>query len=192
MKECYTTKITEWKDRDFEDFIEENSSMFYAFACRYIKDNQDIKDILQECYIKMWSSRSKISSLESPFNYIFTMIKNRSLNYLRDNKKVDIGLDHISSLKNVEYRDDYESVAFEVECSKAIADAILELSPQSQTVLNMIIDGKTMEQIAVELNISINSVKTIKYRAVDRLTKSLPPRMLVVLFAMFIFESANK
>lgn len=53
MKRYYSINIVDWNDKDFEDFIEDNSSLFFAFAYRYIKNKQDIKDILQECYIKM-------------------------------------------------------------------------------------------------------------------------------------------
>lgn len=122
--------------------------------------------------------------MESPLNYIFTMIKNRALNHIRDHKKDFIELESISNYND---KEDFLNTIFEVECSKMIADAIRQLSPQSQEVINRIIAGQTMEQVAKELNVSINTVKTIKYRAVDRLAKILPPRLLgIVYFILFI------
>lgn len=184
MKRYYSINIVDWNDKDFEDFIEDNSSLFFAFAYRYIKNKQDIKDILQECYIKMWDNKKKLAAMESPLNYIFTMIKNRALNHIRDHKKDFIELESISNYND---KEDFLNTIFEVECSKMIADAIRQLSPQSQEVINRIIAGQTMEQVAKELNVSINTVKTIKYRAVDRLAKILPPRLLgIVYFILFI------
>lgn len=184
MKRYYSIKILDWGDKDFEDFIEDNSSLFYAFAYRYIKDKQDIKDILQDCYIKMWSNKKQISSMESPLNYIFTMIKNRALNHIRDHKKDFVEL---ASIPNYDNKEDFWGNIFEAECSKIMADAIRELSPQSQEVINRIVAGQTMEEVAKELNVSINTVKTIKYRAVDKLAKMLPPRMLgIIYFIIFV------
>lgn len=184
MKRCYSKNIIDWGNKDFEDFIEDNSSLFYAFAYRYIKDKQDIKDILQECYIKMWKNKKQISSMESPLNYIFTMIKNQALNYIRDHKKDFVELE---SIPNYNDDKDFLSNIFEAECSRIIADAIRQLSPQSQQVIKRVMVGKTMDEIARELNVSVNTVKTIKYRAVNNLAKLLPKNLLgIVYFIIFI------
>lgn len=185
MEHYYSINIIDWGEKDFEEFIEDNSSLFYAFAYRYLKDKQDIKDLLQECYIKMWSNKKQISALESPLNYIFTMIKNRALNHIRDNKKSFVGLESIRDLNS---KEDFDKTIFEAECSKAIVDAIRELSPQSREVINKIIEGHTMEEVANELKISINTVKTIKYRAVEKLTKTLPPRLLGIAIMISCFD----
>lgn len=54
-----------------------------------------------------------------------------------------------------------------------IARAIMKLSPQSQRVILMGLDGESMKDIAKELNVTLNTVKTIKYRALERLSEWL-------------------
>lgn len=43
-----------------------------------------------------------------------------------------------------------------------IAQAIMKLSPQSQQVILMSIEGKSMKEIAEDLDITVNTVKTVK------------------------------
>ena len=47
------------------------------------------------------------------------------------------------------------------------------LPPQSQKIVKMHLDGKQNKEIAETLNISVNSVKTLKYNALSSLKLSL-------------------
>ena len=66
--------ISSWTENDMEEFIKVNSSMFHAFASRYVDDAEIIDDFLQEAYIKLWTHRKTIGKVSSPRNYFFTIM----------------------------------------------------------------------------------------------------------------------
>ena len=54
-----------------------------------------------------------------------------------------------------------------------IGEAIMQLSPQSRQVMQMTLDEMSLADIAAALDVSVNTVKTIKYRALKRLATML-------------------
>ena len=57
------------------------------------------------------------------------------------------------------------------------------LPPKSQKIIKMHLDGKQNKEIAETLNISVNSVKTLKYNALSSLKLSLKDYFyLLILF----------
>lgn len=168
--------IANWTEKDLNDFIENNSSLFFAFAHRYLRQEDEIEDLIQECYLKLWCDRKKIGIILSPVNYFFTMIKNGALNRIEHNSKISIGIQFDRFDDNHFY-----NAIIEAESSQIIAEAIRTLSPQSQEILQLVVDGKSLDEIADHLNLSVNSVKTVKYRAISRLSKILPKKLLLTL-----------
>lgn len=177
MIQSVPENIAEWCEIELEVFIKNNSSLFFAFAFRYIKNQEEIEDLIQDCYLTLWNDRKKIGRVESPINYMFTMIKNRAINRLKRKSKIDIGIK-----EDISDQTDFCNNIIEVESSKIIADAVKLLSPQSQVVVNLLIQGFSLDEISKKLSISINSVKTIKYRAIDKLAKKLPRYLFIKLF----------
>ncbi|MBS7199075.1 MAG: sigma-70 family RNA polymerase sigma factor [Bacteroidales bacterium] len=161
--------ISKWDDKCFQAFIRENAAVFRVFASKYVHDSDVIDDILQEAYIKLWTNRVKIGVVRSPRNYFFTIIKNTIFDYKgyfqpenmeRDPENYEKIRDDDFFLRNI----------IEVEASGMIAQAIMKLSAQSQRVILMSLDGESMKDIARELDVTVNTVKTIKYRALERLS----------------------
>lgn len=60
MNYSCSINIANWTEKDLNDFIENNSSLFFAFAYRYLKQEDEIEDLIQECYLKLWCDRKKL------------------------------------------------------------------------------------------------------------------------------------
>ena len=161
--------ISTWDDKRMQAFIRENASMFRVFAFRYLQDEEAVDDVLQESYMKLWINRSKIGSVKSPRNYFFSIIKNTiadKRDYFPKGRKAlvpavvsDDGL----LLRNI----------IEAQSIRMIGEAIMQLSPQSRQVMQMTLDEMSLADIAAALDVSVNTVKTIKYRALKRLATML-------------------
>ncbi len=55
----------------------------------------------------------------------------------------------------------------EAQSVRMIGEAIMQLSPQSRQVMQMTLDEMSLADIAAALNVSVNTVKTIKYRSFE-------------------------
>ena len=71
----------------FEQLFREHYNALCNFAIRYLHDNDSAQEIVQEVFINLWQKKETITSDKSVKSYLFTSVKNRCLNYIRDNKK---------------------------------------------------------------------------------------------------------
>jgi RNA polymerase sigma-70 factor (ECF subfamily) len=55
----------------------------YGIAYRFLENQQDSEDIVQETYIKLWQKRSDWESLINPESFAVTLLKNNCLDYLK-------------------------------------------------------------------------------------------------------------
>ncbi len=175
--------ISRWDAKNLDTFIQENAAIFRVFASRYVHDADMIDDILQEAYIKLWTNRAKIGVVKSPRNYFFTIIKHT----IFDNKDVFCrkGVEHdLKACEQIADDNSFLRNILEVETANIIAQAIMKLSPQSQKVILMSLDGESMKNIAEELDVTINTVKTVKYRAVERLSELLSKDDLLLILSV--------
>ena len=58
------------------------------YANRFVSDNDDLEDILQNCFIHLWERRDSITFI-SISALLFTMVRNGCLNYLKHQTMVN-------------------------------------------------------------------------------------------------------
>lgn len=152
----------------FKEFYLDFYPSLCIFANKYLEDEAASLDIVQEAFVYYWKKKNDFQTIDSVKAYLFKYIKNRSLNYLRDKKTRDRAvLEKMDSV--LHYRD----TLIETETYHLINKAISGLSPQGRRIIELSLDGLKNQDIADQLKISINTVKTIKLRAFKALRKEL-------------------
>lgn len=142
----------------------------------YLKNEMQSKDIAQESFIKWWDKRNVLRTFAAVKSFLYVTVRNQSLNYLRDHRKeVDI------SGVLTEEDDDFDLMVMEEEAINALYAAIDRLPAQSARIMRLVIKGYKNPEIADQLGISVNSVKTLKYNALNVLRKELNGFGLVLL-----------
>lgn len=172
MKKELPDDVSLWDEECMKTFIETHSALFHVFISRYISDSNSIDDFLQEAYIQLWTHRTRIGKVKSIRNYFYSIIQHiiadkHSISSLRY-----VPIEN-TEVQNIETDSPLFNNIVEAESAALIAEAINKLSRQGHQVLLMSLEGKTMPEIATSLNISVNTVKTIKYRAIKRLSELL-------------------
>lgn len=183
MKYELPTDLSSWDENCMKVFIETNSAKFRAFASRYIDDPDAIDDFLQEAYIRLWTHRKSIGEVKSLRNYFYSLLYHIILD------KHPYSSPRCTSLEAPEIQEIASDTSLfhhivEVESAQIIADALKKLSGQSKQILLMSMDGKSMPEIAEELKLSINTVKTVKYRALKRLSNMLSKEDFLLLLLL--------
>lgn len=178
--------ISTWDETCMQCFIKTNATLFHVFASRYVNDPDLIDDFLQEAYIKLWTHRKSIGKVASIHNYFFSILRNTILDkwaYFSQSEKNERNPENL----DISSDETFMQHLIEAESANLIAQAIQKLSLQSQQVIKMTIDGKSMQEIANALQLTVNSVKTVKYRAIKRLSELLSKDdFLLLLFLIFI------
>lgn len=60
----------------------------YRIAFRYLEDEADASDAVQDLYIKLWNSREKLDFVSSPQAYSYTLMRNLCIDRLRRRGKM--------------------------------------------------------------------------------------------------------
>ena len=162
----------------FEEVFQEFYPSMCACAYRFVRDRLAVEDIVQEVFILFWNRQGVYKTMADVKTFLYVAVKNRCLNYLRDHKE-SVDLDAVE----VQERDGmFRDWVVEEEVYRLIDRAIDSLSPQSAKVIRLAIDGMQNKEIAEELNVSVNTVKTLKYNALEKLREMLKDHFYIVLW----------
>jgi len=156
---------------DFGDFFEKSFEPIYHFIRRYISDDMVAKDLAQDTFLRVYEKRADFQSQLHAKSYTYIVAKNLSLDFLKHQKVrnqyaeslVDIPVEDNDFIKNIIYTETVHTVKV----------ALATLSPQSKRIIELSMEGLSNDEIAQELQISINTVKTIKKRAYEKLRQLL-------------------
>lgn len=66
---------------------QETKTAVYGFALSIVKNPSDAEDILQDTYVKIWSSSDSYAPLGKPMAWVLTITKNLALSVLRERSK---------------------------------------------------------------------------------------------------------
>ncbi|MGR3810615.1 RNA polymerase sigma factor [Jiulongibacter sp. NS-SX5] len=147
------------------------SRAMLSTCMRFIKQQEEAEDVLQEAFIDAFTKMSSFR-MESSFGlWLKQIVVNKSINYLRAKKLelVDIE-DHKYKIEPEEpLHIDEEDLAYQVE---SVSKAMEHLPAGYRTVLNMyLFEGYDHEEIAHYLDISESTSRTQYMRAKQKLVQ---------------------
>ena len=145
------------EDRAFDELYNSYREPSLRFCNSILKDTEESENIIQEVFIKIWNRRATINPELNFTSYLFTIIKNRVFDHLKEVKKNDF-------LKEKFWEKILEYKAIDNEIKEErfakIKEAVDELSEKRKVIIKLNYEeGKSYEEIAQQLNISKNTVK---------------------------------
>lgn len=143
------------------------------FAKTLLKESGQAEEIVSDVFVWIWMNRTSLSSVSNPDVYLFTAVKNKSLNALRNNAKIE-SLDEYQEI-NISVASDNPHTNMERdELSKKLNSVIENLPEQQRIIFRMIKEnGLTAKQTAEILQLSTRTVETHIYKAIKRLEEEI-------------------
>lgn len=87
--DSFLSKIAKEKDREaLSQLYHATSTGIYAYALSVLKNSHDAEDVLQECYLCVFSSAHTYHSMGKPLAWMMTITKNLCFQRLRERQKV--------------------------------------------------------------------------------------------------------
>lgn len=167
--------------KTFKEVFENNFNSLCAFGYRYVKDKSAVEDFTQEVFLSLWDKRQDFDHINAVKAYLYTSVRNKCLNQLKHQvvvQKSELAL--ISELENEQL---YSSHIIEEETFNLLTIEICDLPTASREIMILALNGLTNPEIAEELNISINTVKTQKKIAYSKLKNKLGPLFRVIVLS---------
>jgi RNA polymerase sigma-70 factor (ECF subfamily) len=149
------------------------------FAYKYFDSHDKAEDIVQEAFITLWEKNRLIDFKGSIKSYLFSIVRNNSINKIRDDKR--FRFEDVEDQAYVIIEDKFESEELE-ERKRMLYHEIGQLPSQSKKVFEAIVFEKMKyAEVAAELDVSINTVKTHYSRALKQLRSSLDILIMIML-----------
>lgn len=146
----------------FKLVFEEFYPALVMFANRYVENSELAEDIVQDCFFKLWDKRKELHSAQGLKAYLYTTVKNKSINYLRNLKVKDR---HVQEVKHLDRTFDFESFFIEEEALRLFYSIIDELPESQHNIIIKTLEGHNRDEIAEMMNISVDTVKYHKTKA---------------------------
>lgn len=141
-----------------EDEILRSYESMYHLAYTYVHNENDAMDIVQESAYKAIKNANKVKDEAYIKTWIWRIVINTSLDYLRKQKKV-IPLDQCYDAASEDKYKDLDTI-----------NALDILSPKEKSIIVLrYFEDKQLNEIAEILNENLSTVKSILYRSLKKL-----------------------
>jgi RNA polymerase sigma-70 factor (ECF subfamily) len=174
-------KILNGEKDAFSQIVNKYQNALYGIIFKMINNKDEADDIVQETFMKAFSSIQTFDEKYSFATWLFKIGTNNCIDHLRKRKINSISVNAV--LPNEEGESSFElpDLTYEADRSiieeqkkKLIEDAINSLPEKYAIIIQMRHqEDKTYEQISKELNMPIGTVKAHIFRAREMLNKYL-------------------
>lgn len=129
------------------------------FAMKFVKSREFAEDIFQDAFTVVWQSRRFINPDASFSSYLYTIVRNRILNQIRDMANEDKLKEYILSHAVDSANETNNKILFD-DLKDVVSCALEQLTPRQREVFNMSRDLQmSHKEIAEALGVSVNTVQ---------------------------------
>ena len=180
MKQNIVSDIKRGSLPAFKEFFDDYYIMLCVFAARYLKDDEQCKDVAQEALAGYWERREDFDDIYKVKGYLYTVTRNSCLNILRHAK---VSQDYQKNYEDeLESESAFEDHVIEQETYLLVRKAVGALPVQMRKIIELAMQGKKNAEIAAELSISEGTVHTLKKTAYKKLRDRLQEHFYLLLF----------
>jgi len=149
--------------------------VLYYYGLQITQNQAASQDIAGEAFIKVWERRQMFRQFSVLKSYLYTIVKNDSINWLKNENRRRQSENIGAAMQNDE-PPVWESLV-KTEIVAELQAAIGRLPPQRQKVIRMLYhDGKSVKQVAGELQVSLTAIKLHKKAGLQFLKKNVAAR----------------
>lgn len=175
--------------KTFEVLFHKYYSLLCDYALTYLEDANAAEDIVQDVFVYLWNHCKSIAITTSLKSYLYSSVKHRALNVLKHQaivrKHSPLLVEFLGNLAKEDYSEQ------ELEQLEQVRRAFDLLPNQCRVVFMMsCLEGKTYKEIADELHISVNTVKShiLKaYRDIrENVNRPVSPQVLFLAMCKYV------
>jgi RNA polymerase sigma-70 factor (ECF subfamily) len=175
------TALRNGEEKGLDYFFNSYYSPLLFFSTSITNSQQAAEDIVLETFVKLWRLRTEISEWKSVRFTLYRIVRNASIDYTRSRKRFKQAVQGAGS-----YTSTYETGALdklaETETYHRLYLVISSLPLKCRQVFQMFyFEDMSIKQIAKKLDISTNTVKSHKQKALQLLKKKQSTLLRIVL-----------
>jgi len=174
-------KIAEGDESAFRDLFHSWRDKLYFFILRITHSPATAEDMLQDVFMKIWTNRATLPSIQNFDAYIYQMSRNHAISGMRRMAQETLIL---SQLKKESAEED--TVAHR-ELSREFQAILHKLPTQQRLVYTLThLQGLKHEEVAQQLKISSSTVKNHMTRALYTIRQQLLQHLEMIIIYMLL------
>jgi len=186
MKECFQS-LARGDASAFEAIFEFYKKRVFGVALKMLKSETEAEEIVQDVFLSIWLAKAKLSHINDPEAYLFTITYNtiyaRLKKASRNQELLDTIIHHLAQIQNTTD----ETIAAR-EAGKLINEAIQQLPPQQRVVYELSKqEGLSYDEIAERMHLSKNTVRNHLAEAMKTIRTFLKKAAMLFMSLMVLF-----
>lgn len=162
----------------FEELYKRYSNILYATAMKFLKEDADAQDVVQDVFIQIWDKAKLYDPAKGkPLTWALTLTRNRSIDRIRAIQRRSRLRDDFEKESNVDESTGVREALSDVDASEKgqiLRSAVGQLSPQQRRVIELaFFRGLTQSEIAEQLGEPLGTVKARARRGLMKLKEIL-------------------
>ncbi len=136
----------------FKAFVTENLGIIRSLCRAYARDEEDLKDLMQEVTLQLWKSHKRFEGRSQISTWVYRVTLNVCLSQVKKQKK-EIGK---FSLDKIELAEDIDET--EKEQIELLYQAIRKLKEGDRAIMLLYLENKSYKEMSDILGITVSNV----------------------------------
>ncbi len=159
----------------FEKIYEGNFERLIRYAFSITKNKEIAEDVVADVFANLWNKRDQLNNINELRYYLNASIRNQAIKTIKKNTRLTFlatkneSSDHLTFSDNI----DPENLLMGKELGNMIASVIDSLPPQAGKIYKLSKNGKSNQQIALDLEISKRTVENHLYSVFKKFKEEL-------------------
>ena len=173
-------QVNKGSEQAFAELYKAYYAYLNAVAIYYLQDKEVAQEVVDDVFLNVWEKRENLVFPIHIHYYLVRSVQNGCLNYIRSQRALQTALDghrdevlffleeHILSTSTP--LEDVELKETEAEIRRVVDNLPIKMRAVFEAYFY---DGKSAEEIAEEMNLSVNTIRVQIKNALDKLKQSL-------------------
>lgn len=153
--------ITNGDEKAFNILFEKYRNRFYSHLVKITKSKEIAEEATLDAFFKIWNARQVLNQIDNFESFLFRVVHNKGLDYLRKAKRSRLVQQEIwSDLENLASQSSADERLLAADTENVIKKAISHLTPQKKEAFRLSREEfLTYDEIAERMQISPNTVR---------------------------------
>lgn len=163
----------------FKEIFETMYPRLYGYALKYLKEETAAEDVVENVMLKLWEKRERFKGVKNLHSYLYSMVRNAALDHLSRNSR-SVSYEDVQ----LEIQENFDYDIIEDEVYSILLKTLETLPDKCKMIFKLsCLQNYTYQEIADQLGISVNTVKSQRSRAVSLMKSKLKghPAFLILL-----------
>ena len=170
-----------------EEIVKLYRNRIYGFLLKYVKISEVAEDLTQDVLAKLWLNIKKIDSIEDQEAYILAITRNHIRDHFKKMTREKEYMEEVIQLLPVQVNTIHQTIQRR-ELQDSIIDVVAQLPQRQQEVYKLFYHkGKSLKEIAKELDISPYTAKNHRAQALKLIRSKINPEAFLTLLLLIGF-----